>query len=179
MKKETKNIVGRTAKTIADATSNLENAKVKYTNAIAACEKVINDAENKMVAASVAEDSKSYIAAKRDKEEAEGEREMYQRRLSQIETEGAISNTEAHQIFESLKVAELDEFQALTKEIKDLAVQIANLKHSYDVALKELNDLNSLLPEINPGMRLEPLAVRMGNPVFAFAAYAERFAENI
>lgn len=178
MNKETKSIVARIAKTLADGTSNLENTKNKYINAIASCERTIDNSENKMLAASIAEDSKAYIAAKREKEDAESEREMYQRRLSQTETDGIISDIEARQIVENLKAAESDEFQSLTKELKELAIQITSLKHAYDEALKELNDLNSLLPEIKPGMPLEPLAIRMGNSAFMFAVYAENFAKN-
>lgn len=179
MKKDTKNTVGRTAKAIADATANLEGAKNKYRNAIEACEKTISSSEDKMINASVIDDTKAYLAAKRDKEEAEGEREMYQRRLAQIERDGLVSDAEAKQIVEDLRAAEEDEFQSLTKEVKELAVRIAELHHSYEEAKKELNDLNSLLPEIKPNMQSNPLAVRMGNAVFSFAAYAERFAESI
>lgn len=178
MKKETKNTISRTAKLISDTSTNRDEAIRKYTNAIESCETAINNAEDKMVTASINDDSKSYIAAKKVKEDAEGEREMYQRRLAQIESEGLISNAETQRIISDLKEAEQDEFQTLAKELKEMASHIAELKHSYDNVLKELNDLNFLLTEIKPGRQLEPLSIRIGNPVFAFAAYAERFAEN-
>ena len=63
MKRETKNIVGRTAKTIADAISNIADAKAKYTAAIAACEKTAREAEEKMAAAVSKEDTAAFIAA--------------------------------------------------------------------------------------------------------------------
>lgn len=178
MKKETKNVVSRTAKAIADSFAKNEEAKVKYTNAIAACEKTMLNAEDKMVAAMGLDDGKAYLAAKNEKESAEGEREMYQRKLAQIESNGILSDSEAKEILNALRAAEQDEFQSLAKEIKDMAKRITELKHSYDEALKELNDLNFSIPEIKPGMNFEPLAIRMGNPVLSFAVYAERFLGN-
>lgn len=178
MKKETKNIVSRTAKAIADSSSKNEEAKEKYTNAIAASEKMILSAEDKMLSAMGIDDAKAYHAAKSEKESAEAEREMFQRKLAQIESNGILSDSEAKEILASLKAAEEDEFLFLSKEVKAMAMRITELKHSYDEALKELNDLNFSLPEIKPGVKYEPLGIRMANPVLSFAVYAERFLSN-
>lgn len=178
MKRETKNIVGRTAKTIADAISNIADAKAKYTAAIAACEKTARAAEEKMAAAVSKEDTAAFIAAKKEKVDAESEREMYQLRLTQITGEGIISDADAKQLLDGLKAAEQDEFQTLAKEVMAAAKHITELKRGYDEALTELNDMNAALPTIKPGMQYAPLAIRMGDPAFSFAANAERFLQN-
>ena len=178
MKKETKNLVARTAKTIADATANLEAAKKKYSNAIASCEKAADAAEEKMLAALAVDDAKGYASAKMEKDATEAEREMYQRRMAQIETEGLLSDTEVNQIVDALKAAEREEFQALATETRNMCVRLIELKRDYDEALKELNELNFSLPTTKTGAVAQPLAVRIGNPILGFAGNAERLLQN-
>ena len=178
MKKETKNTIGRTAKIIADATANLEAAKKKYSNAIASCEKAADAAEEKMASALAMEDGKAYASAKMEKDAVEAEREMYQRRMAQIETEGLMSETEVNQIIDALKAAEREEFQVLATETRNMCVRLIELKRDYDEALKELNELNFSLPKIKTDAVGQPLAIRIGNPVLGFAGNAERFLQN-
>ena len=178
MKRETKNLVARTAKTIADATANLETAKKKYINAIASCEKAADAAEEKMASALAMEDGKAYASAKMEKDAAEAEREMYQRKMAKIESEGLLSDAEVNQIVDALKAAEREEFQALATEVRNMCVRLTELRHDYEATLKELNELNFSLPTTKAGVVAQPLAVRIGNPVLGFAGNAERLLQN-
>lgn len=178
MKKETKNTISRTAKTIADATANLEAAKKKYSNAIASCEKAADAAEEKMASALAMEDGKAYASAKMEKEAAEAEREMYQRRMAQIENEGLMSEAEVNQIVDALKAAEREEFMALATETRNMSAKLIELKRDYDAALKELNELAFSIPMVKTGAVSKPLAIRVGDPALSYAAYAERYLQN-